>query len=265
MRNLRGPRYSLRPLVLGPTLLLLAVASGSPAMAGSARSLRPPALSISNPSVAEEAGAAVFVVRLSRRSPKPVTVRYATADISATAGSDYQRSAGSLTFKRGERTKSISVRVLDEGIAEDDETFGVVLSRAKNARLTVAEGVAEILASDLPPTFTATAVLANAGSSARGNATLTFAAANATASFTITVADAPDDPAFVNLRSTKDGGVFVNLFPPLPPRNGTVSGLVNFPRKMIIDIRQNPAAYYVEIHFGRSFSSSIFGTLKITG
>jgi hypothetical protein len=34
---------------------------------------------------------------------------------------------------------------------------------------------------------------------------------------------------------------------------------------MIIDIRQNPAAYYVEIHFGRTFGSSIFGTLKITG
>jgi len=34
---------------------------------------------------------------------------------------------------------------------------------------------------------------------------------------------------------------------------------------MIIDIRQNPAAYYVEIHFGSSFSGAISGTLKITG
>ena len=263
--DLRGPRYGLRLLVLGPTLLLLAVASGSPATAGSARSLRPPALSISNPTVAEDAGTAVFVVRLSRRSARPVTVRYATADISATAGSDYQRSAGSLTFERGERTKSISVRVLDDGIAEDDETFRVVLSRAKNARLTVAEGVAKILASDLPPTFTATAVLANAGTSTHGNATLTFAAANATASFTITVADATEDPDYVNLRSTKDANVWVNLFPPLPPRNGTVSGSVNVARKMIIDIRQNPAAYTVEIHFGNTFYGSIFGTLEITG
>jgi hypothetical protein len=87
----------------------------------------------------------VFTVRLSAPSAVPVTVQYATADGTAATGSDYQPASGTLTFTPGETTKTISVPVLGDRLAEANETFLVNLSQPTNAHITAGHGVGTIL------------------------------------------------------------------------------------------------------------------------
>ena len=54
---------------------------------------------------------ATFTVRLSAASALPVTVNYATADGTATAGSDYVAKSGTLNFAPGTTSASVVVLV----------------------------------------------------------------------------------------------------------------------------------------------------------
>ena len=102
-----------------------------------------PSISIADVSAAEgSSGTATlsFPVTLSSASAQAVTVAYATADGTAKAGSDYSATTGTLTFKPGEKTKTIPVSVVSDTAVEQDETFTVTLSNAVNA--TIADGVA---------------------------------------------------------------------------------------------------------------------------
>ena len=54
-------------------------------------------------------GNAAFEVKLSNPSYQTITVSFATADGTASAGSDYVATSGTVTFNPGETTKSISV------------------------------------------------------------------------------------------------------------------------------------------------------------
>jgi hypothetical protein len=60
----------------------------------------------------------------------PVTVNYATSDGTATAASDYAATSGTLTFGRGEASKSFTVAVTSDAVHEGNETFQVALSSA---------------------------------------------------------------------------------------------------------------------------------------
>ncbi len=71
---------------------------------------------------------ATFTVTLSGRPILPVTVQYATRDVTATAGSDYTAASGSLVFNPGETSKTFNVVVNGDAVAEPDERFQVVLS-----------------------------------------------------------------------------------------------------------------------------------------
>ena len=81
-----------------------------------------------------------FAVTLSRASSATVAVAYATADGSATAGSDYTARSGTLTFDPGETAKTVSVPVLDDAHDEGAETMQLRLSAASGA--AIADGVA---------------------------------------------------------------------------------------------------------------------------
>ena len=61
-----------------------------------------------------------------------VTVDYATTDIVATAGKDYQAVSETLTFSPGEMVKTIPVFILGDDLAEHTERFRINLSN--NAR-----------------------------------------------------------------------------------------------------------------------------------
>ena len=91
----------------------------------------PPGISVADARVDEAADATVdFAVTLSRAASETVTVDYATADGTATAGSDYTATSGALTFAPGETAKTVSVPVLDDAHDEGSETFTLTLSNA---------------------------------------------------------------------------------------------------------------------------------------
>ncbi len=76
-----------------------------------------------------------FAVTLSRAASGAVSVDYATADGTATAGEDYTATSGTLTFAAGETAKTVSVAILDDAIDEGKETFGLKLSNPRGAYL----------------------------------------------------------------------------------------------------------------------------------
>jgi hypothetical protein len=53
---------------------------------------------------------------LSRASKRSVRVSYATSARTAVAGSDFVAAHGTLTFKRGQRTATIRVRVIGDAL-----------------------------------------------------------------------------------------------------------------------------------------------------
>jgi Calx-beta domain len=74
-----------------------------------------------------------FPVTLSNPSVQTLTVDYTTADNTATAGSDYVATSGTLTFPPGSTTQNISVTVNGDTAVEPDESFFLRLSNATNA------------------------------------------------------------------------------------------------------------------------------------
>jgi chitinase len=85
-----------------------------------------------------------FTVTLSAASDAPVSVAYATADGSATAGSDYVAASGTLTFAAGETSKTVTVAVKGDRVGEADEYFSVSLTGAAGALVSGGSGYATI-------------------------------------------------------------------------------------------------------------------------
>jgi hypothetical protein len=110
-----------------------------------------PSLSINNVSMMEGNSGMTqftFTVTLSAASSQTVTVNFATANGTATAGSDYYANSGTLTFNPGQTSQTITVMVFGDTIHEANETFYVNLSNAVNAWLSVSQGTGTILNDD---------------------------------------------------------------------------------------------------------------------
>ena len=75
---------------------------------------------------------------------KAVTVDYATADGTATAGEDYTSASGTLTFNPGETVKTISIPVLEDDAADGEETLTLTLSNPAGVELTDSEAIGTI-------------------------------------------------------------------------------------------------------------------------
>ncbi len=136
-----------------------------------------PALSITDVSIPEgNAGAstATFTVSLSGASANTVTVNYATANSSATAGTDYVAASGTLTFPPGSTTQSVAVTVNGDTAVEPTETFFVNLSGATNATIADAQGVGTINNDDAAiPTLSINDVAVAEGNAGTTSATFT--------------------------------------------------------------------------------------------
>jgi chitodextrinase len=94
---------------------------------------------------------AVFSVELLAATGGSVTVNYATANGSATAGSDYQARSGTLSFSGSTTARTISVPVIGDTVVEAVETFSVNLSGASGATIGVGTGTGVIVDNDVPP------------------------------------------------------------------------------------------------------------------
>jgi hypothetical protein len=111
----------------------------------------PGSLSIDDPSVSEggvSSSAMTFTVTLSAATSVPVSVRYATADGTAKAGSDYAARSGTLVFAPGTTKQTIVVTILGDAVVEPDESFSLVLTNPTNAVLADSAGRGTILNDD---------------------------------------------------------------------------------------------------------------------
>ena len=95
-------------------------------------------------------GNATFEVKLSNPSHQTITVAFATANGTATAGVDYVATSGTLTFNPGEITKTVSVEVTGDNVDETNETFVVNLSNPTNSTIGTAQGTGTIQDDDGP-------------------------------------------------------------------------------------------------------------------
>jgi probable HAF family extracellular repeat protein len=155
----------------------------------------PPSVTIDDVTVTEGNGGtrtAVFTVRLSEASSQTVTVEYSTADVSTTAGSDYQRVSGTLAFAPGETSKTVTVLVTGDRRGEPNETFVVNLTRATSATVADGTGVGTIL-DDEPRISIGDVTKTEGGRNKKTQFT-----------FTVTLSAAYDQPVTVSFR-TADG------------------------------------------------------------
>ena len=88
--------------------------------------------------------AATFTVTLSAVGAGTVTVRYATANVEALAGSDYTAAGGTLAFLPGQTSKTLTVNLRGDTAVESDETFVVNLSAPAGATLLDKQGLGTI-------------------------------------------------------------------------------------------------------------------------
>jgi hypothetical protein len=109
---------------------------------------------------------------LTRAVGHQVTVDYTTADGTATAGSDYVPTGGTLTFPPGVTSRTLSLTVLGDRIQEGDEAILLSLSGASGAALPSAQAVVTLSNDDAPGLVVSDIVVAE-GANARFNVTLT--------------------------------------------------------------------------------------------
>lgn len=114
-----------------------------------------PVLSIANASISEgDSGmkALNFTVQLSQAATVTVSYSIATANGTATAGSDYvARALTGETIAAGQTSKTFAVNIIGDTLTEAAETFTVTLSAASGATIGNATATGTILDDDAPP------------------------------------------------------------------------------------------------------------------
>ncbi len=116
----------------------------------------------------ESNGTATFDVILTGEpvAGRSVSVNYATKDATALAGSDYTATSGVLTFVKGQpTTKTITVPISNETLAEGAETFDMVLSAPTNGVLGYPSTETVTIAANDLLSFSASAVSVNENAS----------------------------------------------------------------------------------------------------
>src|SRR5262249_31968430 len=148
-----------------------------------------PALTVGDVSVNEgNSGttALTFTVSLAAASGQTVTVNYATADGTATAGSDYEPASGTLSFAPGQTSKTITANVLGDTTYERNEPSRLNLSGATGATLARTQAIGTIVNDDALPSLTVNNAGVTEGNS--GTTPLTFTVSLSNPSYqTITV------------------------------------------------------------------------------
>lgn len=108
----------------------------------------PPALSIDDIAVLEgQAGTrtVTFTVRLAATLTQAASASYATANGTATAGTDYVATSGTVTIAAGATSATIVVSMMGDTAVESRETFFVNLTNPVRAALADAQGQATII------------------------------------------------------------------------------------------------------------------------
>ncbi|NTY61545.1 cellulase family glycosylhydrolase [Mycolicibacterium sphagni] len=156
------PTQILRALGFGPVGPLAPVGNpiqdllwGLYRLLGIPRTTGKPTLSIADTTVAEgNSGTtnATFTVTLSKPSTTPVAVNYSTSSGTATAGTDFTVTTGTLTFAAGVTTQTITVKVTGDTAVEPTESFTVALASPSGATIARTTATATITNDDVATT-----------------------------------------------------------------------------------------------------------------
>ena len=175
-------------------------------------------------SVAEDGGSATITVNLSAVASGTVTVNYATSNGSATAGSDYTATSGTLTFNPGDTTENFTVSITNDGAAEGDETINLTLSSATGPASIGGTNPATLTINDddVPPigfssaTYTGAEgsgpviITVNMGSPSGATVTVDYATSNGTASSGVDYGSSTGTLTFPPGDTTKTFSVSIN-------------------------------------------------------
>lgn len=111
-----------------------------------------PSILLTDYIVNEAIGTKIITVNLSATSTQTVTVSFTTADNTAASGSDFNLQSGTLTFAPGETSKTITLTIIDDSVAETDESFYVQLTDPFNAVITDQNAIISIVDNDITST-----------------------------------------------------------------------------------------------------------------
>ena len=179
----------VRILVVGLAAALMPFVLAPPASAAKVKTIR-----INDASVVEgDSGSKNLTFTVSWSGSKGggvVSVHYATANVTATAGSDYTAKSGTVSLSNGGcRCGTVTVPVLGDVLFEGTETFQVNLSNPVNATISDARGIGTIYDNEGPPSL----VVSDA-SAAEASGSLSFSVVMTSASVsTVTVDYASTD------------------------------------------------------------------------
>jgi CSLREA domain-containing protein len=113
----------------------------------------PPAVSVSDVSVAESGTEALVVVSLDHASARPVTVDVNTADGTATAAADYTAQSQTFTFQPDQTQLGLHIPIQQDALDEADETFTVGLTNPSDATIADGSGAVTITDDDAAPSL----------------------------------------------------------------------------------------------------------------
>ncbi len=94
------------------------------------------------------AGTVTLTVTLSAPSLQSITIAYATSNGTATAGSDFTSTSGTVTFLPNQTVQTISIPIAGDTVVEPNETFHVTLSNPTNAVIAKADALVTLLNDD---------------------------------------------------------------------------------------------------------------------
>ena len=112
-------------------------------------------------SIAENGGSALITVERENPAGGTITIAYATVDGTATDGADYTGVAGTLEFAAGVMSTNFQVPILDDSLAEANETVLLRLNPISPNVLMSSSAVLTIVDNEGPPEFQIYALLTN--------------------------------------------------------------------------------------------------------
>ena len=180
--------------------VLVAAALTAPGAAQPLSAAKLPLLSIADAAQSEgTAGKTPMVFTVTRSEPSATKVKVAWHTVAGTAqSSDFVAAAGTLVFKPGQTTRTLSVRIKGDTLVEPNEEFFVVLDHPVLASLGRSQADGTIENDDLPgPPTLAIASLAGA----EGNAGFSDF------EFTVTMSPASPDKVRVNYATTDGSAI----------------------------------------------------------
>ncbi len=182
----------------------------------------PPVISIDDAGAGEgDVGStpATFLVTLSHPSAFAITVDYATGGGTATPGTDYTATSGTLTFAPLETSKPLPVSVLGDEITEPNETFEVTLSNPTMASILDGTGLGTITDDEAAPAISIAPTSASE--------------AAASLEFTVTLSNASSQNVTVDYSTTggtaTSGVDFTPVSGTLTINAGLLSGTITVP------------------------------------